>query len=225
MSPIKHWPQSERPREKLLLQGSKTLSDAELLAIFLRTGTYGKTAVDLARDLLAQTGGLRYLFNLDSKAFCRYHGLGLAKYTQLQAVLEMGRRHLFEPLKKRNVLESASQTQRYMISKLADLKYEVFACLLLDSRFHAIDFYEIFRGSVSRANVYPGEVVKQALRHDAAAMIVAHNHPSGDLTPSKADKALTQTLKNALDLVEVRLLDHIIVAGNQALSFAEKGYL
>jgi len=222
---ITDWPMDERPREKLLQRGVTSLSDAELLAIFLRTGIRGKTAVDLARDLLIEFGSLRALLNAEQKHFCQAKGLGTAKYAQLQAVLEMGRRHIQETLTRGTGLSSPDHTRQFLIAQLRDLPYEVFGCLFLDSRHRIIRFDELFRGTIDGASVYPREVVRQTLEHNAAAVIFAHNHPSGIAEPSEADRQLTQRLKQALSLIDVRVLDHFIVGDGLATSFAEQGIL
>lgn len=221
---IANWPADERPREKLLLRGSAALSDAELLAIFLRTGIKGKSAVDLARDLLTDFGSLRQLLCACQHDFCQHSGLGPAKFAQLQAVLEMAKRHLYEQLERGHVLENPSITKEYLASQLRAYKHEVFAGLFLDNRHRVICFEELFTGTIDGASVYPREVVKKAMGYNAAAVIFAHNHPSGIAEPSQADRNITQRLKNALELVDVRVLDHIIV-GDELTSFAERGYL
>lgn len=221
---ITDWPASERPREKLLAQGPEALSDAELLAIFLRTGVTGFTAVDLARDLLNRFGGLRPLLQADIKDFCSARGLGEAKYAQLQAVLEMGRRHLSESLKRGDAITSPEHTRRYLAARLRDYPFEVFACVFLDNRHRVLAFEELFRGTIDGASVHPREVVRRALHHNAAALILAHNHPSGIAEPSRADQSITERLRDALGLVDVRVLDHIIV-GDELVSFAERGLI
>lgn len=224
--PITDWPDAERPREKLVERGPGALSDAELLAIFLRIGVKGKTAVDLARDLLAEYGSLRALLEADFKRFSRSHGLGMAKYVQLQAVLEMARRHLREELERTDALTSPDLTRRYLTAHLRAYQHEVFACLLLDNQHCILRFEELFRGTLDGASVYPREVVKLCLNHNAAAVIFAHNHPSGVSEPSEADRLLTQRLKQALGLVDIRVLDHFIVGdGENAYSFAEHGLI
>lgn len=222
---ITDWPLAERPREKLLERGPAALSDAELLAIFLRTGIRGKTAVDLARDLLKEFSGLRKLLEADRQAFCKSKGLGTAKYVQLQAVMEMARRHLHETLQRGDALSSPDDTRRYLTVRLRDYPYEVFACLFLDNRHRIIHFEELFRGTVDGASVHPREVVKQALAHNAAAVIFAHNHPSGVAEPSRADEMITRRLKDALALVDIRVLDHVVVGDGETVSFAERGLL
>jgi len=223
--PISDWPAQERPREKLLARGPGALSDAELLAIFLRTGTRGKTAVDLARELLHAFGSLRALLDAPRERFCRAHGLGNAKYVQLQAVLEMARRHHYETLQRGDALSDPAATRRYLSARLRHQPFEVFACLFLDNRHRVIGFDELFRGTIDGASVHPREVVRRALGHNAAAVILAHNHPSGVAEPSAADQTLTQRLKDALGLVDVRVLDHFVIGDGEAVSFAERGWL
>ncbi|HEC59556.1 hypothetical protein LCGC14_0678090 [marine sediment metagenome] len=222
---IKDWPADERPREKLLKHGASILSDAELLAIFLRTGVTGLSAVELARHLLTSFGSLRALLEADQKQFCQQHGLGPAKYTQLQAVLEMSRRHMESTLSRGDALTDAATTKQYLQQRLRAYPYEVFACLFLDNKHRMIAFDELFRGTIDGASVYPREVVKQALAHNAAAVIFAHNHPSGIAEPSQADYNITQRLKSALDMVDIRVLDHIVVGDGEVVSFAEMGHL
>jgi len=223
--PITDWPDDERPREKLLQKGAHSLSDAELLAIFLRTGVKGKTAVDLARELLIEFGSLRALLESDFERFSRSRGLGTAKYAQLQAVLEMARRHLKEALRRGSALTSPDLTRSYLAAQLRAYSHEVFAALFLDNQHRIIEFEELFRGTIDGASVYPREVVKKALSFNAAAVIFAHNHPSGIAEPSEADKYITYRLKQALSLVDIRVLDHFIVGDGEAYSFAEHGLL
>lgn len=223
--PISQWPVSERPREKLLERGAASLSDAELLAIFLRTGLPGLTAVDLARDLLAEYGSLRALFEAKPRRFCDTSGLGPAKYAQLQAVLEMVRRYLHESLRRGDVLRNPADTRNYLSARLRGHDHEVFACLFLDTRHRVIAFEEVFRGTIDGASVHPREIVKLALAHNAAALILAHNHPSGISEPSQADIRLTARLRDALALVDVRVLDHLIVGDGLATSLAEQGLI
>ncbi|WJW75764.1 DNA repair protein RadC [Thiohalobacter sp. IOR34] len=223
--PITDWPAGERPREKLLARGPAALSDSELLAIFLRTGVAGKSAVDLARELLASHGGLRPLLELDQRAFCTRRGLGPAKYAQLQAALEIARRHLGEQLARGDALTSPDASRRYLSARLRHYPHEVFACLFLDNRHRVIHYEELFRGTLDSASVHPREVVKAALAHNAAALILAHNHPSGIAEPSQADQSLTTRLRDALALVGVRVLDHLVIGDGEAVSFAERGLL
>lgn len=222
---ITDWPAAERPREKLLARGANALSDAELLAIFLRTGVTGKTAVDLARELLDRFGGLRRLLDAGRSEFCAAHGLGEAKFAQLQAVLEMARRHLHEHLQAGDALTSPTLTRQYLRAQLRDEAREVFAVLFLDARHRVLAFEPLFYGTIDGAAVYPREVVKRCLRHNAAAVIVAHNHPSGIAEPSQSDHRITERLRDALALVDIRLLDHVIVGDAECVSFSERGWL
>lgn len=223
--PITDWPLNERPREKLLSFGAQALSDAELLAIFLRTGRSGKTAVDLARDILKHFGGLRKLLGADHDEFCAFSGLGVAKFTQLQAVLELSRRHLAEQLQQGDALTDPAMTRQYLTARLREYQYEVFACLFLDNRHRILGFEELFRGTINGASVHPREVVRQALGYNAAAVIFSHNHPSGVAEPSEADRSITQHLQKALNLIDIRVLDHIIIGDGESVAFAERGWL
>jgi len=222
---ITDWPESERPREKLLKNGAANLSDAELLAIFLRTGMAGKSAVDLARELLKLFGSLTGLFATNQSAFCQVPGMGPAKYAQLQAVLEMARRALEEKLKSGDAMSSPKSVRDYLRLSLEGKKHEVFVGIFLDAQNRTIAAEELFNGTLTQTSVYPREVVKRALHHNAAAMIFAHNHPSGVAEPSQADEILTLSLKQALALVDVKVLDHFIVGGGAAMSFAERGLI
>jgi len=222
---IREWPAAERPREKLLAQGAASLTDAELLAIFLRTGVAGQSAVDLARHLLADFGSLRALLQADLPSFSQRLGLGPAKFAQLQAVLEMGRRHLAEQLRRDSALESPQAVRDYLKALLRHEPHEVFGCLFLDAKHRVLAFEALFQGSIDSASVYPRQVVKRALAHNAAALILTHNHPSGIAEPSQADQVLTQRLKEALALVEVRVLDHFIIGDGEPLSMAEHGWM
>ena len=222
---IVDWPEGERPREKLLARGAAALSDAELLAIFLRTGVAGKSAVDLARELLGKYGSLTRLFAASLEDFCMVKGMGPAKFVQLQAVLEMSRRALQEELQNGDTLNSPRVVRDYLKLLLAGRSQEVFLVLFLDTQHRVIASEELFHGTLSQTSVYPREVVKRALAHNAAAVIFAHNHPSGVTEPSQADQLLTSALKQALALVDVTVLDHFVVAAGQPLSFAERGLL
>lgn len=223
---ITDWPEDERPREKLLRQGPQALSDAELLALFLRVGIRGKSAVDLARALLNHFGSINRLCHASPQAFSEIPGMGLAKYAQLQAVMELARRGLLEELQSRDVMNSPDAVRNWLRLKLAHLPHEVFMVLLLDAQNRLIEGLELFRGTLTQTSVYPREVVKVSLSYNAAAVIFAHNHPSGCSEPSRADEHLTKTLKAALELIDVRVLDHMIVAGQQRpTSFAERGLL
>ncbi|MCQ4273558.1 DNA repair protein RadC [Pseudomonas kuykendallii] len=222
---IRDWPAAERPREKLLEQGAAALTDAELLAIFLRTGVVGQSAVDLARHLLQDFGSLRALLEADQASFSLRLGLGPAKFAQLQAVLEMGRRHLAEGLKRDSALESPQAVRDYLKARLRHEPHEVFACLFLDAKHRVLAFEALFHGSIDSASVYPRQVVKRALAHNAAALILTHNHPSGVAEPSQADRQLTRRLTDALALVDVRVLDHFIVGDGEPLSMMESGWV
>ena len=223
---IRDWPSAERPRERLLEQGAGVLSDAELLAIFLRVGVRGKTAVDLARELIVRFGSLHHLFAASAAELAQINGMGPAKFVQLQAVIEMARRALGEEMKHRDALGTPDAVRDYLRLRLSGLAHEVFFALWLDAQNRLLAAEELFRGSLTQTSVYPREVVKKALWHNAAAVVLAHNHPSGVSEASSADRSLTQELKQALALVDVRVLDHFIVAGpGQPLSFAERGLL
>lgn len=220
---IREWPEAERPREKLLKQGAAVLSDAELLAIFLRTGVPGRSAVDLARHLLTRFGGLRGLLETDQNSFNKELGLGPAKYALLQAVMEMARRHLGEDLSRGPALESPTVVRAYLQAQLRHEKHEVFGCLFLDTRHRPLGFEALFHGSIDSAAVYPRQVVKRALAHNAAALILCHNHPSGNPEPSQADIRLTHRLRDALEMIDVRVLDHFIIGDGEPLSMREHG--
>lgn len=222
---IKDWPKNERPREKLLSAGAGVLSDAELLAIFLRSGIKGKTVLDLSRDLLLRFGSLTRILTATPEEFCLQNGLGPAKYVQLQAMLELSQRHLREQLEDRDVLTSSELTRQYLRARLGKYEHEVFACLYLDNQHRVVNLEELFSGTIDGAAVYPREVVKRCLYNNAAAVIFAHNHPSGIAEPSQADVAITQRLKIALNTIDVRVLDHIIVGSKDVVSFAERGLL
>lgn len=222
---ITDWPASERPREKLIELGAGALSDAELLAIFLRVGVFGKSAVDLARDLLTTFGSLNGVYAASEKEVSQVHGMGVSKYVQMQAVFEMSRRALNEKIKEKDVLSSPEQVRDYLILKLANQLHEVFLVLFLDVKNRLITTEEMFSGTLMETSVYPREVVKRALHYNAASVMFAHNHPSGVAKQSKADETITHTLKQALALVDINVLDHFIVAGNDTLSFVEVGLL
>ena len=223
---ITDWPEDERPRERLLARGAAALSDAELLAIFLRVGMRGKSAVDLARELIGHFGSLNRLFSATQDELSAIPGMGPAKYVQLQAVLEMSRRALVEGMKQNDAMSTPGAVRDYLRLHLAGLGHEVFFALWLDAQNRLIAAEELFRGTLTQTSVYPREVVKKALHHNAAAVVLAHNHPSGVSEPSSADEFLTRELKQALALVDVRVLDHFIVAGqSRPLSFAERGLL
>ena len=222
---ISEWPEYERPRERLLKHGAAALSESELLAIFLRTGSAGKNAVELGRDLVARFGSLHRLFAATLEEFAAIEGFGPAKYAQLKAVTEIARRALAEELSERDNLSSPRAVRDFLQLTLGGRGHEVFVTLFLDAQNRLLASEELFRGTLTQTSVYPREIVKTALRHNAAGVIFAHNHPSGVAEPSRADELLTQTLKQALSLVEIKTLDHFIVAGTRIVSFAERGLL
>ena len=222
---IAHWPIGDRPREKLIARGADALSDAELVAIFLRTGIRGRSAVDLARELMTQFGSLSALFAADTAALRSVAGLGSAKASQLSAVMEMARRALKEKLDRGSALGSPQAVRDYLRLKLQERPHEVFLAVFLDAQNRVLAVEELFRGTLTQTSVYPREVVKRALHHNAAALIFAHNHPSGIAEPSRSDEALTQALKQSLALVDVKVLDHFIIGAGAAMSFAERGLL
>ena len=222
---IADWPEDERPRERLLKHGASVLSEAELLAIFLRTGIAGANAVELGRQLLARFGNLQRLFAAPLSEVASVRGLGPAKYVQLQAVIEMARRALEEDIRERDAMSSPQTVREFLRLTLGGKAHEIFMAMFLDAQNRLLGSEELFRGTLTQTSVYPREVVKTALRYNAAGVIFAHNHPSGVAEPSRADELLTQTLKQALSLVEIKTLDHFIVAGSRTLSFAERGLL
>jgi DNA repair protein RadC len=222
---IRDWPENERPREKLLHSGATALSEAELLAILLRTGTRGQSALDVARRLLVEFGSLRNLLTADRQKLCNAKGLGKARYTALQAALELTRRHYQQLMMTGSALANPRATREFLRSKLRDLPHEVFCCVYLDNRHRVIAFEELFRGTIDGASVHPREVVKEALARNAAAVILVHNHPSGLAEPSQADELITRRLKEALSLVDIRVLDHLVVGDGVCESFAERGLL
>ncbi len=222
---IKKWPKEERPRERLIKYGANQLSDGELLAILLRHGYRGENALDVARKLIHQHGGLRGIFNLNAADFCSSKGLGWAKYCQLQAAIELGKRHLAENLPNRDALLHSQDAKDFLIARLRDCQQEIFAALFLDTQNRIIQFEYLFYGTINSTRIYPREVVKRALFHNASALIVAHNHPSGHAEPSREDQAVTLKIKEALALVEINLLDHWIIGDCRAVSLAERGIL
>lgn len=222
---IKHWPEAQRPREKLLAQGAATLSDAELLAIFLRTGIPGLDAVGLSQSILNKFGSLSELFAADIEKFCEGPGLGPAKFVQVQAVIEMSRRFLKDELGKKKSLTSPSDTRQFLLAQMSQLENEQFACIWLDTQHQILKFETLFQGTIDSAAVYPREVVKAALGCNAAAVILAHNHPSGIAEPSHADQLMTERLKQALETIDVRVLDHMVIGKGIVVSFAERGLI
>ncbi|MDW5418218.1 DNA repair protein RadC [Iodobacter sp. CM08] len=222
---ITDWPEDERPREKLLAHGAESLSDAELLALFLRVGVKGKSAVDLARDLLLHFGSLEKLFQAPLDTLCQVHGMGAAKYCQLQAVLEMAKRALSEKLRTVDAFTSPASVKAFLQLRLRGLDHEEFHALFLNTAHQLISAETLFKGSLSETRIYPREVARRALALNAAAVIVAHNHPSGSPKPSDADIHITQQLRHTLEIIDVSLLDHCIVAAHQVISMAEQGLL
>ncbi|MNG95831.1 hypothetical protein D3C81_911250 [compost metagenome] len=222
---IREWPAQERPREKLLQRGAAVLSDAELVAVLLGSGVVGRNVLDLARGLLVRFGGLRQFLEADRSAILSEPGLGPVKYAQLQALLEISRRHLEESIERTPALESPSSVRRYLKSMLRHEASEVFGCLFLDTKHRPLAFEILFRGTIDRASIYPREVVRRSLQHNAAALILCHNHPSGNCEPSQDDVHMTLALKRALGLIDVRVLDHIIVGEGEPLSMVEHGWL
>jgi DNA repair protein RadC len=220
---IRDWPKGERPREKLLDQGAYALSDAELLAVLLGSGTRHGSAVELARGLLKEFGSLRDLLNSERARCLEQTGVGLARYSVLQASLELARRHYRETLRLGSALTAPETTRAFLVAQLRDRPFELFCCLHLDNRHRLIAFEEMFRGTLNSTSVHPREVVREALVRNAAAVILEHNHPSGSAEPSQADQLVTRRLKEALALVDVRVLDHVIVGDGQCFSFAEHG--
>ena len=219
---ISSWPPMERPREKLLAAGAGSLSDAELLAVFLQTGIKGKTALELARDLLLNFGSL---ISANYKELCSQPGIGVAKAAGLAAMKELSLRQMMEGLKSRDILTSSAATRDYLRARYKNCESEVFSCLFLNNQHHVMELEELFRGTIDGAAVYPLEVVKRALYHNAAAVIFAHNHPSGIAEPSAADIAITRKLKTAMQTIEVRVLDHPVIGAGEVISFAERGLL
>ncbi len=222
---IKDWPAAERPREKLLHHGPAHLSDAELLAIFLRVGMKGKSAIDLAREILLHFGSLKALLGAKLEDFADVSGFGPAKFVQLQASLEMSKRYFHDEMRESRFIDSPAASKQFVLHALGHRQHETFACLYMDNQHAILRFEELFQGTIDGASVYPREVVKRVLHLGAAAVVFCHNHPSGSTEPSQADRVLTNRLKQALELIDVRVLDHLIVAGNQVISFAERGLL
>jgi DNA repair protein RadC len=222
---IRDWPSAQRPREKLLERGAPALSDAELLALLLGSGTRGSSALELARTLLTDFGSLRELLNAAAPRCLASSGIGPARYAILQAAIELARRHFCEALRAGPALSAPEVTRAFLLAQLRDKPYEVFCCLYLDSRHRLLAFEELFRGTIDRAGVHPREVLRQTLAHNAAAVMFAHNHPSGVLEPSPADELITRRLREALALVDVRVLDHFIVGDGRCFSFCEQGLL
>jgi len=222
---ISDWPDQERPRERLIAQGADALSNAELLAICLRSGVPGRSALDLAREALGQLGNLSRLFNCDLAEIRKIAGFGPEKYALLQAALELSRRQLQENMQKGEVLASSTATRGYLRARFKSRERETFCCIFLDNQHHVVTIEELFNGTIDGAAVYPREVVKRCLHHNSAAVILAHNHPSGIAEPSQADIAITRRLQAALGTIDVRVLDHFVVGDPDVVSFAERGLL
>ncbi len=222
---ISDWPVAERPRERLIQEGAASLSDAEILAILLGRGSVGTTAVDLARQLMEHFGGIRSTLNASTAELCGLNGMGPAKTAVLFAARECGRRYLSERLRPGTTIGSPTDSREFLLANLRDRPHEVFCCLFLDNRHRVLAFDELFRGTIDAAAVYPREIVKQALTRNAAAVILAHNHPSGVADPSQSDQLITRRIRDALDLVDVRLLDHFVIGDNNCVSLASRGLL
>jgi DNA repair protein RadC len=222
---ISAWPRNERPRERLIERGAQALSDAELVAVLLGTGSAGANALEFARQLIAHFGSLRRMLSADRGDLLAQRGLGPARYAMLMAALELARRHYCEAMRAGPAMNAPAATRQFLTAQLRDRPYEVFCCLHLDNRHRLIHFEEVFRGTIDGASVHPREIVRQALQYNAAALIFAHNHPSGVAEASQADELITRRLRDALALVDIRVLDHLIVGDNTCLSFAERGLL
>ena len=222
---MKDWPLKEKPREKLLAYGAATLSDAELIAIFLRTGIKGSTALDLARKLIARFGNIRHLLEAKIQKFCELPGVGAAKYAELQAALELSRRYLLTTLKRENVIKNPQIIKNYLISKLRHRHHETLACVFLTHQLHLISFEELFHGTINKVSIYPRCIIQRALEQHAAAIILAHNHPSGHPLPSQLDIDFTRNIKKVLDIVDIRLLDHLVIGESDIYSMAEHGLI
>lgn len=222
---IKHWPLEDRPCEKLLRQGEEALTDAELIAIFIRTGIRGQTALDIARKSLMEHGGLKNLLAMSTSLLIELPGIGPIKCATLKAAIELGKRYIHESVLPGESLASSQRVQHFIAARLGDYQHEVFACLFLDRQLRLISFEELFQGTLHEAIIYPREIVKQALTQHAAKVIIAHNHPSGDPTPSASDKAVTKQIKAALSLIDIDLIDHIIIGHGTQFSFADQGWL
>jgi DNA repair protein RadC len=223
--PITDWPHEDRPREKLLHKGEQSLTDAELIAICLTSGTHGKSALDIAKELLSEFDGLKKLLRAPANSLIQKPGMGHAKYAVLRAAVELGRRYLNEQLSPGSMLNSSRITQQFIAQYLREYTNEVFACLFMDNHFRLIKFEELFFGTINEANVYPREIVRRGLAHNAAKIILAHNHPSGNPKPSTADKEVTTLIKQALLLVDIDVVDHIIIGNPENFSFAEAGLM
>lgn len=222
---ITDWPEEDRPREKLLAKGEQALTDAELIAIFLKTGVAGKTALDLAKELLREHGNLKQLMHLSTHQFLQKPGVGRVKLVNLKAALELGRRYLAIKRSPGDCLDNVAMTKQYLMERLQDYTQEVFACVFMDTHFRLMSYEVLFHGTINEANIYPREIVKRALALNAAKLILAHNHPSGNCTPSMADKEVTVVIQRALRLVDVELVDHIVIGEAETFSFAQMGLM
>ena len=222
---ISDWPAEERPRERLAQHGAAGLSDAEILALLLGRGASGITAVALARQLVKRFGGIRGTLNASARDLCSMQGIGPAKASVLIAARECGRRYLSERLRPGTTIGSPADSREFLLGNLRDRPHEVFCCLFLDNRHRVLAFDELFRGTIDAAAVYPREIVKQALARNAAAVILAHNHPSGVAEPSQSDQLITRRIRDALELVDIRLLDHFVIGDNNCVSLASRGLL
>jgi DNA repair protein RadC len=220
---IRDWPEAERPREKLLAQGAGSLTDAELLSVLFRSGCSGASALDISRRLLRECGGLRALFTAEREALEAVHGVGAARFAQLQTVTELARRTLAESMAVRDVAANPAVVSQYLRLRIGSLPHEVFHVMYLNSRHHILACEDLFRGTLAQTQVYPRDIVKRALAANAAAVIVAHNHPSGNPEPSPDDVRITDRIKAALALVDIRLLDHLVITDTSATSLAERG--
>lgn len=223
--PISDWPICDRPREKLLARGAQALTDAELVAIFLRTGTKHRSALQLARDLIDTFGGIKNLLEAPLLTLMTHHGIGKTKYATLKAAIELGKRFYMQPGENGDSFTSSSKSRRFILDQLRHHTSEVFACLFLDSQYRLIRYEQLFYGTLNEAPVYPREIVRRALLYHASAIILAHNHPSGNVNPSEADQLVTESINNALKLLDIKLLDHVIAGGDSTFSFKENGYL
>ena len=222
---IRDWPKADRPRERLLADGPEQLSDSELLGIVLRTGFRGRSAIHVARDLLVRFGGLRELVAAPRSAVCATPGMGEAQFAAIQAIAELGRRHQGAAMQRGEVIDGPARMRRFLRARMRDYPSEVFACVFLDNRHRVIQFDRVFQGTVDGASVHPRELVRRCIAVNAAAVVAAHNHPSGVAEPSAADRAITRRLRDALALIDVRLLDHLIVGDEEVFSLAERGLM
>jgi len=223
--PIKDWPNRDKPREKMLAQGEQNLTDTELVAILLKTGSRGKTAIDIARELLTEHGNLQKLLQAPASSLIHKFGMGPAKYAALKAAVELGRRFLHQDLPKGALLNNSCVTQEFLATQLREHLNEVFACIFMDSHLHLLSFEKLFHGTIHSAAIYPREIVRRGLYHNAAKIILAHNHPSGQATPSLADKETTSMIQHAVQLVDIEVVDHIIIGRTENFSFADAGLI